>query len=260
LVWTIRLPATLTAFALLFSMAFAGPAPCRAAQPKPQSSARREASAKNQVRLVAGRRLAQPEAAGQTPEGDVPPPPDQQPVPPPDRPAPLPARPRLQLYQPDCPPLEESPEYIVPLANIKADLRLPEETAVPIDCSAPLFTQLPGETRDAQGRFLWARNEFLFAASDFSHYPLYWDNQPLERYGQSQAPIFEPFFSGAHFFATFAIIPYKIGIDRTCDRIYTLGYYRPGSPTPCLRQTLPWEWDAAAIQALAVVGFVFILP
>lgn len=173
---------------------------------------------------------------------------------------PIPARPGLKLYQPECPPSDRRPEYIVPLTSIKADVSLPEELAQPIDCSAPLFRQAPGELRDELGRYLWARSDFWFAATDFSHQPLYWDNQPLERYGQSQAPLLEPFFSGAHFFATFAIIPYKIGVDRTHDRIYTLGLYRPGSPTPCIRQQLPWEWDAAAFQALAVMGFIYILP
>jgi hypothetical protein len=230
-----------TSFSLILSLAFAtgDVAKTGAAQPGGKASVRRSSGASNEVRLVAERRFIQEE---QAPEQATP------------------RRPALQLYQPECPPLEEREEYIVPLANIRADLRLPKEIAQPIDCSSPLFKQLPGVIRDEQGRFLWARSDFWFAASDFHHYPLYWDNQPLERYGQSQAPIIEPFLSGAHFFATFAIIPYKMGIDRPCDDIYTLGFYRAGSPTPCIRQTLPWEWDAAAFQALAVVGFIFILP
>jgi hypothetical protein len=173
---------------------------------------------------------------------------------------PAPARPGIDFYEPDCPPLDEAPEYIVPLAQIRADLRVPRETQLPIDCAKILFTKEPGETRDALGRYLWARSDFWFAATDFSHQPLYWDNQPLERYGQSQKPILEPFFSGAHFFANFAIIPYKIGVDRTHDRIYTLGLYRPGFPAPCIRQQIPFEWDAATFEALAIGGFIVILP
>jgi hypothetical protein len=209
------------------------------AAPARRASARREAGGQPQV-----------EAAQEQPQVEET---EEQPL------TPLP-RPGLQLYEPDCPPLDRAPEYIVPLTSIRADLRLPANTQLPIDCSAPLFSQPPGRTRDALGRYIWPRSDFWFAATDFSHQPLYWDNQVLERYGQSQKPILEPFFSGAHFFATFAIIPYKIGIDRTHDRIYTLGYYRPGSPTPCLCQRLPWEWDAAAFETLAVLGFIFILP
>jgi hypothetical protein len=99
-----------------------------------------------------------------------------------------------------------------------------------------------------------------WAASELRAQPAYFDHVPLERYGQSVCPIVQPLLSGARFFGTFPIIPYKIGIDRTHDRIYTLGYYRPGSPAPCIRQTLPVELDAALLESGSWIGLVLLLP
>jgi hypothetical protein len=101
---------------------------------------------------------------------------------------------------------------------------------------------------------------FYWSASEIWHRPLYFDDVQLERYGQTRAPLLQPVLSGAHFFGTLPIIPYKTGLDRPFEMVSTLGYYRPGSPAPCVGRRLPWQWDAALIQAGAVVSGVFILP
>ena len=54
--------------------------------------------------------------------------------------------------------------------------------------------------------------------------------------------------------------PYKLGVDRTHDPIYTLGYYRPGSPAPYSRQKLPWERDAALFEGGAWTGLLLLVP
>ena len=77
---------------------------------------------------------------------------------------------------------------------------------------------------------------------------------------QVRHPLVQPWLSGAHFFGMFPIMPYLIGLDRTHDRIYTLGYYRPGAPTPCLGRRLPLEADAAALEAATWLGLIFLLP
>jgi hypothetical protein len=100
--------------------------------------------------------------------------------------------------------------------------------------------------------------EFSWAPAELAHQPLYFDDQPLERYGQSVCPLLQPVLSGAHFFLVFPVVPYKIGIDRTHDPVHTLGHYRMGTAAPCIRQRLPFELDAALFEAGAWLGAGFI--
>ena len=83
-----------------------------------------------------------------------------------------------------------------------------------------------------------ALRERILARGDF-------DDVQLERYGQSRCPTLQPVLSGAHFFGTMAIMPYKMGLSGPFEMTSNYGYYRPGSPTPCVGRRLPWEWDAA---------------
>lgn len=158
-----------------------------------------------------------------------------------------------------CPTPEELQEWFKPLDRIKMSARH-ADGRMPIDCSTQLFYNPTGQGGSSVPERNWAMTEYNWVASNLAAQPAYWDDVPLERYGQTVCPAAQPGISGAKFFLTFPIIPYKIGVDRTHDLIYTLGYYRPGSPTPPVRQTLPFEWDAVAFEALAVTGMVFILP
>jgi hypothetical protein len=130
-----------------------------------------------------------------------------------------------------------------------------EASLMPADCAATVFQMATfGTERN------WAETEFNWAASDLFHQPLYFDYPILERYGQSNGPMIQPILSGAHFFSQFPLIPYKIGLDRTHDHIYTLGYYRPGTPMPLLGRRLPLEADAAGFEAMGWVALFLILP
>jgi hypothetical protein len=51
-----------------------------------------------------------------------------------------------------------------------------------------------------------------------------------------------------------------MGIDRPCDEIAALGYYRPGSVAPAVGRRLPLETDAAAIEAATWIGLILLLP
>jgi hypothetical protein len=101
---------------------------------------------------------------------------------------------------------------------------------------------------------------FYWEAPELWHHPLYFDDVQLERYGQSIAPRWQPFFSGAHFFGTLPILPYKMGHQSPRDCVTNLGYYRPGSPTPCVGRRLPWSRRGAWTEAGTWVGLVFLLP
>ncbi|MCA9203972.1 MAG: hypothetical protein KDA59_13030, partial [Planctomycetales bacterium] len=68
------------------------------------------------------------------------------------------------------------------------------------------------------------------------HRPLYWDETPLERYGQTRHPALQPLTSTAHFFGTFFVMPAKLVIEPPLSPATDAGLFRPGSPVPCLRQ------------------------
>lgn len=152
-------------------------------------------------------------------------------------------------------PLAKLRARLKPISDISIAIK-PKGDVLPVDYAKEVFTT----TSDSYANRDWAVLPFHWEASELVFQPPYWEHTPLERYGQTRSPVLQPVISGAHFFGSFAIIPYKIGIDRTHDHISTLGYYRPGSATPCLRQRLPFEWDAALMEAGVWTGGQFIFP
>ena len=106
---------------------------------------------------------------------------------------------------------------------------------LPADCSDSVFQAI---APSSDGRS-WFATEFNWAASDLFAQPAYFDDPVLERYGQTHRRLVQPWLSGAHFFAQFPLMPYKILVDRPHDKVYTLGYHRPGSPMPCVARRLP---------------------
>jgi hypothetical protein len=73
-------------------------------------------------------------------------------------------------------------------------------------------------------------------------------------------PALDPLVSGAHFFGTFPILPYKMGLMTPNECVYTLGYYRPGNCAPYMIDAVPFTWRAAAFEAGAWTGGAFIVP
>lgn len=106
----------------------------------------------------------------------------------------------------------------------------------------------------------WIHTDFTWKASGLCHKPLYFEDRNLERYGQSAHPLLQPVLSGAHFFATIPILPYKMGLEPPTECLYTLGYYRPGSCAPHLLDPIPLSVRAGLFQAGAVAGAVAIIP
>jgi len=101
---------------------------------------------------------------------------------------------------------------------------------------------------------------FTWKASGLCHKPLYFEQRALERYGHSTGPISQPILSSAHFFASTAVLPYKMGMNPPNECMYALGYYRPGSCAPYLVPPIPLSLRGAIFQAGAVVGVVNLIP
>jgi hypothetical protein len=106
----------------------------------------------------------------------------------------------------------------------------------------------------------WASTTYLWKASGLCHKPLYFEQVQLERYGHDWGPVLQPIVSGAHFFGTFPILPYKMGLETPQECVYSLGYYRPGSCAPYMIEPLGFTWRAAAFEAAAWTGGAAAIP
>jgi hypothetical protein len=160
--------------------------------------------------------------------------------------------------QPDSEPLRpDAPLPIVdsrdrPLSAITTDIA-PKATKLPEDFSTEIIVNEPVPIPRVAEYFYWE-------APELWHHPLYFDDVQLERYGQTPKPKLQPFLSGAHFFGTLPLLPYKMGIDPPKSCVTNLGYYRPGSPAPCVGRRLPWDRRAALYESGAWVGLFLLLP
>ena len=142
-----------------------------------------------------------------------------------------------------------------PMSEINVGLKLDLEE-IPTDCSQDLFAT----PRPPTAKYV-ALTDFHWQPVNFFHQPLYFDDAPLERYGQSLCPHVQPAISGARFFLTLPAIPYKIGVDHTHDCVTTLGKYRAGSCAPCVKEVLPLgDLDGAMLTAGTALVMVFCLP
>jgi len=102
--------------------------------------------------------------------------------------------------------------------------------------------------------------EFHWQATGLVHNPLYFEDVPLERYGHGCWPLLQPLVSGAHFWGAALSLPYRIGVDSPHKLQYTLGYHRPGTCAPSVREHLPLSAKGAVLQAGAIVGGVYLFP
>lgn len=107
---------------------------------------------------------------------------------------------------------------------------------------------------------VWPEITYTWKASALCHKPLYYEDVQLERYGHTWPRCTQPLVSGAHFFTSTAILPYKMGLETPNECVYALGHYRPGSCAPYYIEALPFTWRAAAFQAGVVTGINFALP
>jgi len=102
---------------------------------------------------------------------------------------------------------------------------------------------------------------FMWKASALSTQAAYFEDVQLERYGNTiVCPALQPVVSGAKFFATIPILPYKMGVTPPNECVYTLGHRRPGNYAPYMVEPFPVSPRGALFQALAVTGVIFAIP
>lgn len=101
---------------------------------------------------------------------------------------------------------------------------------------------------------------YAWEPSNFYHYPLYFEDAVLERYGHTYHPLVQPAVSVAKFGAQLVMLPYQMTLDPIDCPKYALGWYRPGDCAPKLRYQPPLNAKAAAVEAGVVTGLFFIIP
>ncbi|MBN1851143.1 MAG: hypothetical protein JW829_00405 [Pirellulales bacterium] len=107
---------------------------------------------------------------------------------------------------------------------------------------------------------MWPQITYMWKSAALCHHPLYFEDVHLERYGHSWGPYAQPIVSGAHFFVTIPILPYKMGLETPNECVYTLGHYRPGNCAPYLIDPIPVSLRAILFEGGAVVGVSAFVP
>jgi hypothetical protein len=107
---------------------------------------------------------------------------------------------------------------------------------------------------------VWPEITYTWKASALCSKPLYFEQVGLERYGHSWPRCTQPLISGAHFFGSAFMLPYKMGIETPNECIYALGHYRPGSCAPYYIPAVPFTWRAAGYQTGIFTGIHFAFP
>jgi hypothetical protein len=174
-----------------------------------------------------------------------------------------PSRPRssISTYQPKktegakpdtaadlkCPTREE---LMKPICELTVDIA-PSKGEVPKEC--PMWD-------DGCEPRMWCDSLYMWKASSLCHKPLYFEELALERYGHTFHPFLQPAISGAHFFGTLPILPYKMGVEEPGECVYALGYCRPGDCAPKMLYPLPLSIRGAVYEAATVTGLVFLIP
>ena len=127
----------------------------------------------------------------------------------------------------------------------------------------PAVNRKPEELKLGGGEFparVFESQVYRWKPSDLYHFPLYFEDPPLERYGHTHHELLQPFISAHRFGIQLIGLPYQMTIDPVLKKTYALGWYRPGEPAPMLLYQVPWNFEAAAAEAGVITGLFFLVP
>jgi hypothetical protein len=93
----------------------------------------------------------------------------------------------------------------------------------------------------------------------FLHKPLWFEDPNLERCGRGYGH-FTTAASVVHFSANIPLLPYRMASESQCRCVPTLPDCTVCEKFGCEAYLPPWSWRAAAVQAAATVGFIYVIP
>ncbi|QDT47540.1 hypothetical protein Pan258_15760 [Symmachiella dynata] len=169
-----------------------------------------------------------------------------------------------------------SPQDLKPLSGIQPYFDYePDPTVLETDPYRNVFPRPDGIVESEQGKQFpevvdlgdelyqhrnLAHVDFQWMATDFWHYPLYFEDVSLERYGHTHNALLQPFVSFGTFGLQFFGLPYQMSINPMCEEQYALGWYRPGTCAPYLYYQVPWNTDAAVRTGAFYTGMIYAFP
>lgn len=161
------------------------------------------------------------------------------------------------------------------MAKIMADLRPVSEVDVGLAVKLPLAGKNDSdevrEPDDQALAILRHRKPFnIFAVSrgpwqasrdsyPFFHKPLWFEDPNLERCGRGHG-LFTTAVSAVHFSANIPILPYRFTAEKPWSCVRTLPDCTVCEKFGCDAYLPPWSLSAAAVQAAATVGIIYIVP
>ncbi len=125
----------------------------------------------------------------------------------------------------------------------------------PLECPQ----EIPLSVAPYQPR-MYSPTVYAWAASNICYNPLYFEDPQLERYGHAWPFFVQPLVSTARFTVQAIGIPYQMTLNPPCSAVYPLGFYRPGEYSPKQIEQIPWNTEAALVEAAAVTGVFFLFP
>ncbi len=159
-----------------------------------------------------------------------------------------------------CDPVDYLIDSLKPLSAIDFEAAFLPAEHQPQDCAGQMQSDKSNQPYAATGKRFEKDLLVQWESSKLAHRPLYFEDVPLERYGQGYSPLFQPVVSGSKFIFSAASLPYRMTLDPPRSYFYTLGYERPGNWAPSVVEQLPWNWRAAFVQAGAITGGVLMFP
>lgn len=152
-------------------------------------------------------------------------------------------------------PIGQSTVGIEPALDPQGQSNRPEDN----DHAADVFAQMPTLRYGASPTPVGIAPSYYLATADFCHFPLYFEEAKLERYGHCHG-IVQPAISAAHFFGTIPALPYKMAVERPTHCLRYDYPYEAGRWAPPYRQSYPWRWDASLAEVITVVALIAIFP
>ena len=155
-------------------------------------------------------------------------------------------------------------EDTAPASRLKTDIRTIQPT-LSYAMKGIVPDQLPMDFNDRVNTQEYQPREvsptvYQWAPTNFYHYPLYFEDPSLERYGHTYHPIVQPFASTGLFATQLVGLPYQMALHPIHSKQYALGYYRPGEYAPKKHYQIPFNEEATIVEVATVVGLFLIIP